>query len=764
MRLLRVLCSLLVVVGSVLPATWAGSQPQPCGSTCYTVVTLDNGITVADAKSLEARIAPNLHIIPNAAGTVVTLVGSQGDVSNGATALAALINANKPPKPGPKVPAPPDDFCLIDDVSPDIASTMATDIASILAGNPYPAPSASPSAASGAGAQPPPAAAKFSATNGSVVIDSSQSRIFVYAPADAIGQLQMALPHFTNESSQAFATYDVRYAIANPIPAPSNSPVNGELSVTAPSTVATSTVQDLAQTVQGVINQQSQVDVRVSADPSYPRILVGGSRTAVNQALGLLRNLDRRPPEIELDAQYFRFENGANNQLGTSFPASIGATIGAYSIPAPGTASTPAPLFQGKIVTTAGPTIAAQINTLISNGQARVISEPKLVTLSGRQAEVDVGQVIPFATTSLTSTGAVNAGVVNYVIGTHLEMIPMANYDGTITVYVHPINSQLTGITAQNAPQFARQEASATYRLSPGDAILITGLMETDDSDNRGAPPILNLIPFFGKHLLGSHTYSRTQSHVAIQIKATLQNAGDFAFQSPQPGQSPDDPASPLPETIPLVPLKWSCASPAPASLGPAPGVADENSAQPLTSKALSAALRDALSAAQQRLVAAQKQYSDLQARYKQAESDATQRAHNALLLQVKAAAVRNLTQEFSASPTGGKHAGPAAATVPFLATLRPALQKTDAAAKTAAASAKAASAKSTILKTQLDAQAQTTAALQREAAALVCAVEPGKCTRASSSTAPPRPTSSPTPIPITPPQPLATIQPFGVR
>jgi len=66
----------------------------------------------------------------------------------------------------------------------------------------------------------PAASMNFTAKNGSVIIDSSETRILVHAPSDAMDQLKLALKKFTNQapSAQVYRTYEVHYAVPDPIP------------------------------------------------------------------------------------------------------------------------------------------------------------------------------------------------------------------------------------------------------------------------------------------------------------------------------------------------------------------------------------------------------------------------------------------------------------------------------------------------------------------------------------------------------------------
>jgi len=168
-----------------------------------------------------------------------------------------------------------------------------------------------------------------------------------------------------------------------------------------------------------------------------------------------------------------------------TLPTSISASVGAYVAPEEPQQHRPRPRFCRQDRDGGRTDYCRAAQHVDPTRAARVVSYPQVATLNGRLAVIDVGQVIPFVSSSINGVGTFTSNVNNYVIGTHLEMIPYVNYDGSISVYVHPINSTLTGFSNQNAPLFERREVSASYRIQSGQAVFISGLTETQDNDTR---------------------------------------------------------------------------------------------------------------------------------------------------------------------------------------------------------------------------------------------------------------------------------------
>lgn len=511
-KLLRVVLAAALAIVSLAPGTRfvdAATKPTCIGTnkdTCVAVFTVGpSWLKAADDILRRFNQDKRSTLWSDAKSGTVTMIGSPNDVNAATAAMNQL--GRKVGTFGDKAPVPspsPSDLalCDIDGVDPLAATSVLQAVIGFLNGGtnvPTPPPSPSPSPAGSTTPTPAPTpipTPAFSAKNGSVLLDSGQQRIIVHLVPQAVEMLRSALAAFTNQPAAAFKYYEVRYSVPDPIAPSTTVPVTGELS-SAPTTTtaATSSVQTLATAVS---NLMAGTGVTVVPDANYPRILVTGPAPLVEQALQLLNDLDKRPAEILLQLQYYEIDTVKARDFGVQIPSSISASVGAYISPTAAGAATPAPIFHGKLVTSAAPIVPFTLNTLMNDGVATLESAPQMETLNGRLAVIDVGQIIPFTANTLNSSGVLVPGIVNYTVGTHLEITPFINFDGSISVYVHPINSTLTGFTVQNAPQIDRRELSANFRLKPGEAVNLSGLKEQTTSSIKDGFPLLSLIPVLG--------------------------------------------------------------------------------------------------------------------------------------------------------------------------------------------------------------------------------------------------------------------------
>jgi type IV pilus secretin PilQ/predicted competence protein len=143
------------------------------------------------------------------------------------------------------------------------------------------------------------------------------------------------------------------------------------------------------------------------------------------------------------------------------------------------------------------------IDMLIRDGNARVLAQPKLVTLNGKEASMLAGQRIPYLTSQTVFAGGAAAptqSVQREEVGIKLSITPLINADGFITVHIRPEVSTVTGFRGPNSdlPVVATRQAETTVRLKDGSSVVIGGLLSEEKTTSRTKVPLLGDIPFLG--------------------------------------------------------------------------------------------------------------------------------------------------------------------------------------------------------------------------------------------------------------------------
>lgn len=145
----------------------------------------------------------------------------------------------------------------------------------------------------------------------------------------------------------------------------------------------------------------------------------------------------------------------------------------------------------------------AFVDMLIHDGNARVLAQPKLVTLNGKEASMLSGQRIPYLVSQTVFAGGAAAptqSVQREEVGIKLSITPLINADGYITVRIRPEVSSVTGFRGQSndLPVVSTRQAETTVRLKDGSSVVIGGLLNEEKTTGYTKVPLLGDIPFLG--------------------------------------------------------------------------------------------------------------------------------------------------------------------------------------------------------------------------------------------------------------------------
>jgi pilus assembly protein CpaC len=196
-------------------------------------------------------------------------------------------------------------------------------------------------------------------------------------------------------------------------------------------------------------------------------------------------------------------------------------------------------------ITPAG--LLTALKALRTENLAKFLSEPKIVTQSGRPAVLRSGG--QQATLGATAGGLGSISVTLQQIGTTLEVLPIVYGNGKIYLEVNPTVrsvNQGQGITttAGVSPGFNEQSTQASVVLESGQTFAIGGLLETTVNATSNKVPVLGDLPFVGP-AFSTVQHQETERELLIMVTPRLVDPMDCTQVpkrvSPRDTRSPDD-------------------------------------------------------------------------------------------------------------------------------------------------------------------------------------------------------------------------------
>ncbi len=235
-------------------------------------------------------------------------------------------------------------------------------------------------------------------------------------------------------------------------------------------------------------------------------ILLYAPHAIVTRIENIIKKLDVPQPQIILEVLVVELWQEATEQFGLDWEYSDGHT--AFNL-AEGLG-----LFSGLARYTSVPkanltSLSFTLRALIGNEQAEVRSRPRVATLNGQKASIDITleEYFTIATDLYASSSSLRTELEVIKSGVLLEMTPYIGNNNDITVDVLTEVSDVAsrqnhvngaGTSAGNLPIIRRRKARTCVRVKDGDAIVIGGLIESQKRKDDKRVPLLSSIPFLG--------------------------------------------------------------------------------------------------------------------------------------------------------------------------------------------------------------------------------------------------------------------------
>ena len=149
-----------------------------------------------------------------------------------------------------------------------------------------------------------------------------------------------------------------------------------------------------------------------------------------------------------------------------------------------------------------GTQVEALIRALEEDVRTNTLSAPHVVTLSGQEARILIGEKFPILNTQVSGTSSTTTTTtLDYYqdIGIELFVVPQIGGDNHIDMIIHPVISSRNGSVGTNQyPILDVREAETQIILQHGDTIVIGGLLKDVKSKSRIGLPFLGKVPLLG--------------------------------------------------------------------------------------------------------------------------------------------------------------------------------------------------------------------------------------------------------------------------
>ncbi len=148
-------------------------------------------------------------------------------------------------------------------------------------------------------------------------------------------------------------------------------------------------------------------------------------------------------------------------------------------------------------------TMGVLMRALEADTGTNVLSTPSLVTLDNHEAEIIVGQNVPFITGSYSTSASVNNAPFQTIqredIGLKLKVKPQINQDGTVRLEIAQEVSSISDATVGSDIITNKRAITTTAVVQDQQMVVLGGLMDSNLRRSKSQVPLLGSLPLVGR-------------------------------------------------------------------------------------------------------------------------------------------------------------------------------------------------------------------------------------------------------------------------
>ncbi len=302
------------------------------------------------------------------------------------------------------------------------------------------------------------------------------------------------------------------------------------------------------------VNIDKQLDIQ--ADESTNALVITAPPALMLSLEAVIRQLDIRRSQVLVDAIIAEVSEKKARELGIQWAyngaGSNGAPVGGSNFTNTGGVST-ADIIGGIVTNTvpglsAGLTLAGGsvtdggkvkwggvLQALAGDTDANILSTPSITTLDNEEAEIVVGQNVPFVTGSFSNTAGAGAGntvnpfqtIQRQDVGLTLKVTPQINEGNAIMMDIEQeISSISNSATAASDIVTDKRSIKTKVLIEDGQVIVLGGLIEDKVNESEQKVPLLGDLPIIGA-LFRSTKTSHDKSNLMVFIRPTILRDAD---------------------------------------------------------------------------------------------------------------------------------------------------------------------------------------------------------------------------------------------
>ena len=241
---------------------------------------------------------------------------------------------------------------------------------------------------------------------------------------------------------------------------------------------------------------------RINADATTNSLIITDTPDTIGKMLAVIQELDKRTPQVMIEAMMLDIKLTDEDQLGINWAITHKDVSGRSFTQTLQATRAEGVIRYGKTLLPHA-NFTALIDFWAQNKKAEILANPKVLTMDGYTAKIELTDEVPYLSSSIESTtGVVTTSASFRESGIKLNVTPHISVEGFISLDIKTEQSFQSGTVTTSTgaqPVIDSRKAETNLLVEDGETIIIGGLRKKDITNTVDKLPFLGDIPFLGK-------------------------------------------------------------------------------------------------------------------------------------------------------------------------------------------------------------------------------------------------------------------------
>ncbi|MGB5397446.1 MAG: type II secretion system secretin GspD [Gammaproteobacteria bacterium] len=283
----------------------------------------------------------------------------------------------------------------------------------------------------------------------------------------------------------------------------------------------------------------------IQADEETNALIITADPNTLRNLKAVIRQLDIRRAQVLIEAIIAEITSTLNKEIGVGMAvdgsqkdsgnvpvglsnlAGIGEILTGLAAGSAGggvNVGSGLTLAAGKTLSN-GTRYALLLRALASDAATNILSTPSIVTLDNEEAEIVVGQNVPFITGQFTNAATTSTNPFQTIerqdVGLTLKVTPQVNEGDTIKLDLEQETSSVASTSETSGPTTRKRSIKTSVLVDDGAILVLGGLIEESANDTITKIPLLGDIPLLGK-LFTSESTSKSKQNLMVFLRPSI--------------------------------------------------------------------------------------------------------------------------------------------------------------------------------------------------------------------------------------------------